>query len=473
MVRLIVLLLVLAGMVGLLIGRASPAPFLVQTTEIPQPPNANGSLVGAASCSASGCHNANGASGSKGSEYSTWIGADPHAQAFAVLGTPRSQKMLANYLGSDPSLADPQKEPLCLSCHVHPDPEIKKKTYPDRFSVVDGVGCEACHGGAAQWVTNHYQASWKELTVNQKAKLGFADTKDLATRASTCIRCHVGEKGMDVNHDLLAAGHPRLRFELNAYQANYSSRHWRIMDEKARQPNYEWTSWVLGQLATTGASVDLLAHRANQKEAPWPELSEYNCASCHHRIGGAFGQTVSAGRLRFGTWNEISNNPHSFPPSWLGGMVGGEARGVGEALLKVMEKEPQNRDKIRPLALDLSQKWTNLLEKTKTSQTLFPFPEAGQIRGWIMKVERAYQNATSFPSWDGDTQSYLMLRAYTQTVKDRGGKIPPEWDKAVSDLGDELGEAFPKGKESIWTSPEKYDAPRVRKKFKAIQGALP
>lgn len=473
--RLIVQLLGFAGLMGLstafFSAMASPRLLMSHPTENPIAPNTDASLVGAASCSASGCHNANGAAGTKGSEYSTWIGADPHAQAFAVLGTPRSKKMLANYKGLDLGQADPQRDPLCLSCHVHPDPEIKGKAYPDRFSVVDGVGCEACHGGAAQWVSTHYQASWKELSNREKTKLGFVDTKDLVTRAETCVRCHVGEKGMDVNHDLLAAGHPRLRFELSAYQANYSGRHWRILDEKARQPDYEWTSWLVGQLATTEAALDLLSHRASHPDAPWPELSEYNCASCHHRIGGDFGQSPSAGKLRFGTWNDIRINPQSLPLAFFGGILGDDERKGSESLKKLMEKEPQNRDQIRPLAQMLSQKWTNRFEKTKSFA--IPVPDFGQIREWIMAQEKANQDGTSSPSWDKDTQSYLLLRAYLQNVKNRDGKVSPALDKAVSDLGEELGQAFPKGKESIWNSPEKYQANSVRKRFKAIQEALP
>ncbi len=462
-----------AGLIGLFTGMASHPHLLLQPNETPQATNSQSTLVGAASCSASGCHNANGASGTKGSEYSTWIGADPHAQAFVVLGTPRSQKMLANYHGVELGKADPQKDPLCLSCHVHPDPEVKIRAYPDRFSVVDGVGCEACHGGASQWVSSHYLASWKEMPKIEKTKMGFVDTKDLATRASTCVRCHVGEKGMDVNHDLLAAGHPRLRFELSAYQANYSSKHWRTLDEKARQPDFEWTSWVAGQLATITASLDLLSHRANHKDAPWPELSEYNCASCHHRIGGNFGHSPSLGKLRFGTWNEIGIHSPSPSPALFGGILSDDERRGGEGLKKVMEREPQNRDQVRQLALLLSQKWTTRLEKSQTNQTAVALPDFNQIQEWIKAKEKAIQDGNISPSWDKDTQSYLLLRAYAQNVKDRGGKSSSNFDQAVTDLGEELGQAFPKGKESIWTSPEKYEASSLRKRFQAIQEARP
>src|SRR5690242_11818029 len=75
-------------------------------------------LQGVASCAATSCHNANGPSGSKGSEYSTWAAYDPHARAYRVLFEERSVRM-AKHL----KLAEgrPEKAELCLNCHVHPD----------------------------------------------------------------------------------------------------------------------------------------------------------------------------------------------------------------------------------------------------------------------------------------------------------------------------------------------------------------
>jgi hypothetical protein len=87
----------------------------------------------------------------------------------------------------------------------------------------DGVGCESCHGASGRWLGPHTTLGWRDRPWPEKAALGMRNTKDLASRARLCAGCHVGDGGSDdlpardVNHDLIAAGHPRLNFELSAY----------------------------------------------------------------------------------------------------------------------------------------------------------------------------------------------------------------------------------------------------------------
>ena len=40
------------------------------------------------------------------------------------------------------------------------------------FSLADGVSCESCHGPAERWLTVHYQAGFKEKSVEEKASTG-------------------------------------------------------------------------------------------------------------------------------------------------------------------------------------------------------------------------------------------------------------------------------------------------------------
>ena len=86
-------------------------------------------------------------------------------------------------------------------------------------------------------------------------------TKDLLARGQPCTECHVGLGPSDVNHDLIAAGHPRLNFEYGNQLAKLP-KHWRVDDDKARHPDYEAKVWALGQLLTAKASLDLLESRA-------------------------------------------------------------------------------------------------------------------------------------------------------------------------------------------------------------------
>jgi hypothetical protein len=126
------------------------------------------------------------------------------------------------------------------------------------------------------------------------------DTHDLLSRAQLCASCHVGDPqlGRDVNHDLIAAGHPRLNFEFHAY-LGVMPKHWtdtpgaKIGFRTDRETHAE--AWAIGQLVSAESALRLLAARAESAEkqtgspdaaqsAPWPEFAEYGCYACHHQL---------------------------------------------------------------------------------------------------------------------------------------------------------------------------------------------
>jgi hypothetical protein len=220
------------------------------------------------------CHNGQEGRGARGSEYSTWAVYDRHARAFAVLGNDKSKSIMRN-LGrqGQPATADG----LCLSCHVGPDWQAASRN--PRFTLADGVGCESCHGAAGSWLTEHFKSGW-----NRK---GMRDTRTINGRADSCVGCHVGSPGKDVNHDLIAAGHPRLNFEFAAFHA-ILPHHWDDRKDRSRYPDFEARAWAVGQLASAKAALELLAYRAESahdpKKQPWPEFAEYDCFACHHDL---------------------------------------------------------------------------------------------------------------------------------------------------------------------------------------------
>jgi len=106
-----------------------------------------------------------------------------------------------------------------------------------------------------------------------------------------CVDCHIGSQGPDglpsrnMNHDMIAAGHPRLIFEYSAFLANMP-KHW---DDKATAVDGPPAKiWAMGQNVSMQAALELLAARAKDAQAnpkaPWPELAEYDCYTCHHAI---------------------------------------------------------------------------------------------------------------------------------------------------------------------------------------------
>jgi hypothetical protein len=254
---------------------------------------------GVASCASVACHHGNGPKGTKGSEYTTWIAHnDPHARAYRVLFDRRSLLIEKNLN----SPAKPHEDHLCLSCHVNPDE--KTANHAERFSPTDGVGCESCHGAAEKWLPLHSKDGWRTLTADQKQFQGMTNTKNVVVRAQVCVRCHVGWQEADVNHDLIAAGHPRLRFEYGAYLANYPARHWKIEDDHTRYRDFEAHAWLVGQVVSAKAAVELLEYRAEPKHGkPWPEFAEYGCFGCHHDLRDQeWRRKPNAGQLPWGTW---------------------------------------------------------------------------------------------------------------------------------------------------------------------------
>src|SRR5262249_44695634 len=144
--------------------------------------------------------------GSKGSEHFTWIEIDAHARAYIVLFNERSQRIAKNLQLSKPA----HESNDCLVCHAAAPPASSRE---ERFQVSDGVSCEMCHGPAEKWLGKHYLPDWRAKSDEEKATFGFVPTKNLLSRARACVTCHVGKRDADVNHDLIAAGHPRLVFE--------------------------------------------------------------------------------------------------------------------------------------------------------------------------------------------------------------------------------------------------------------------
>src|SRR5205085_1193146 len=127
--------------------------------------------------------------------------------------------------GNDWRKARPEEDSLCLRCHALNTAEPRR--YPE--ALADGVGCENCHGAAQNWLEPHFRDGWRQRSAEFKEAYGFKNLSvtNLAGRAAACVDCHVGNgaKGMKVNHQLIAAGHPRLNFEYSRFMAKLP-KHW-------------------------------------------------------------------------------------------------------------------------------------------------------------------------------------------------------------------------------------------------------
>ena len=243
-------------------------------------------IRGAASCATSSCHGGPRAGVSSadapcGSEYPLWLESDPHAQSWKTLSSDASVQILTK-LGilRDGNIANIEAYQNCLACH-----NTDRKIGIDQLSprIAEGVGCESCHGPSESWYDRHYQGP--DSTKNATAILGLTDSGPLIQRAKICSMCHVGSKDRDMNHDIIAAGHPALYFDMAVYHEAYP-KHWRDKDQN--EPNFRSQLWLAGKIAMVDSELELLESRACKSlpVSTWPELSNYQCSSCHVTLGG-------------------------------------------------------------------------------------------------------------------------------------------------------------------------------------------
>jgi hypothetical protein len=223
--------------------------------------------VGAGGCSGSNCHGGTAAASEKdsriwGNEYAIWSLNDRHSRAFKALDEPRSKRM-AEIL----HISSPRTDARCTVCHAVGSPERSKS---------DGVACEACHGPAEKWLGPHTQANSHAASV----AAGMVDTKNLRTQAAACLGCHLGSKDKVVDHELIAAGHPDLNFELDTFRWAQPVHHREVKPSPGNSlPRVR--AWAVGQAAGMAEGMRLLAARAQKS---WPEFSELECSQCHHDL---------------------------------------------------------------------------------------------------------------------------------------------------------------------------------------------
>jgi hypothetical protein len=250
-------------------------------------------ITGAASCATSNCHAGPrpgllDPTSKRSMEYQVWLENDPHSLSWRTICSEESIAMMRRLAILDgEQVINQEGFDNCLACHNSTqrfdEPRFAKTTGQDvnRF-LREGVGCSGCHGPSEKWINTHFQAGWTPESATQD---GFVAAGDLYVRARMCASCHVGDKDRDMNHDIIAAGHPALRYELATFHA-WQPKHWRDAENEDKA-TYEARLWLAGQVAAADASLALLQTRAKKAHtvSEWPEFAAYNCASCHHNLG--------------------------------------------------------------------------------------------------------------------------------------------------------------------------------------------
>jgi hypothetical protein len=250
---------------------------------------APGTYVGVASCANSACHGSTQplkTSRVLQNEYFTWLNSDRHAHAYNVLFNSKSKQIVRNMH----LRGVPERETLCLDCHSS---NVPSKLIAGHVDLEDGVQCETCHGPAGGWRNEHSEPGW---THEQSVARGMTDLRRTTVRASSCLGCHMGEARREVDHDLIAAGHPVLAFELDNYTETMPS-HWNRKPDTHGVP-----AWATGQIVAFRDSLSNLSRHA--RGSKWPEFSEMSCLDCHHSFNDAARQRRGwAGRPGLPAWS--------------------------------------------------------------------------------------------------------------------------------------------------------------------------
>jgi len=245
------------------------------------PPPEPGLYLGPTACGSSSCHGSvtpRKLLGVRQDEYFIWQKRDLHAQAYAVLFNDRS-RVIARRL----RLGQAGDSQRCTGCHALAVPPRRQR---GPLELEDGVSCESCHGAASGWLEGHRSESWMH---EQSVTAGMTDLRDVAVRAAVCLSCHLGSAGKTVDHELIAAGHPPLAFELDNYSEAMPA-HWLPFADRpaaaGERDTHGARAWAVGQAASFRAAMDQLARRARAAadRVSWPELSELACDACHHPL---------------------------------------------------------------------------------------------------------------------------------------------------------------------------------------------
>ncbi len=431
-------------------------------------------LVGSSSCATAACHGGLGGHKFVGSEFPIWSARDPHARAYSVL-----QNDLSRQMAEQLKLPKPAHESaVCLNCHSPATSNESKMISITGRKPLAGVDCEQCHGPAERWLTEHVRTDWKTRPADDKRRRGYRDLTDVLTRANTCADCHVGAPGRDVNHDLIAAGHPRLFFELATFHANWP-KHWPEEADAKRHPVaepsidgsiFEAKLWAVGQVVTAQRSVELLIQRvelAKETPAKWPELAEWNCFACHHDLQSASWWQSKDGMLRPRVLFRLNSWPYAMLDS-LARPNSDAALPIPSASLKSLQQRFTSPfPPAEAIALDAAAAAKSLrlaaerLNRADAAKDVLSSESLAALRLSLVMDEGPRLVSRD---WDSATQLFLSLNALQQAII--AAKVSPKvanpaLDHLIQEVLDSMNETlnFPPG----LRSPRDFAAPPIER----------
>lgn len=197
-----------------------------------------------AGCNTKDCHGSETPKGSPGlNEYTIWKASDPHSKAFTTL-----YKAPSKAIGAAMNIAKVFESPKCLSCHSK-IVDASQVVEGAKWSVQNGVSCEVCHGPAEKWFKPHATPKESNWSHKQSVENGMADLRDPYDWAVKCASCH-----LQIEPEMIKAGHPRLYFEQVDYNARTGA-HWKTEKHPSMHPGADAKAWTVGQAVSLAEAL--------------------------------------------------------------------------------------------------------------------------------------------------------------------------------------------------------------------------
>jgi hypothetical protein len=400
--------------------------------------------MGVASCAASQCHGSavpRDGSAVLQNEYVTWTQDDPHSGAYATLSSDQS-KAMAGRLGLESAAASE----ICLDCHAD---NVATASRGERFQLSDGVGCEACHGGAENWLASHYNAP----AVLHKDNLdsGMYPTERPQTRAELCLSCHLGTADKFATHRIMAAGHPRLTFELDTF-----TELWRTA---GRQPHYVVDAdykerkdapshmyiWATGLLSDARRRLALIQGDGFRGDSMFPELGLYDCHACHRSMKSVQWRALPRHSNAGPGVPFVSDGTFVMALALANSVTPAAAEGIADSLRSLHLASSQSTAAINAAANKLDTE-LNLLQQSLSEQSLersrdellaelLRLGAAGEYLDYA-SAEQAFMAVQMLAFESNDIALQNELDALAKTLEDDERYRPPQFARLFRSLQD-------------------------------------
>lgn len=345
-----------------------------------------------------------------------WFDQDPHARAYTSLLTDASAKIVSRLVNEELKPSSTTYRDIlnarCVSCHAN-------ENAPEEQRVL-GADCQVCHGNADAWGSEHYSSEWKALGKSRFDNTKKFNVESLVSRAQVCSSCHIGElnrnSGLnvaldrEVDHRLMAAGHPPMHFDFEGYLRRYPV-HWDMQNEPIGLGSpIGFERWRTGKVMAAITKLNLLAARAERSTdknaravSDWPELTEYNCTSCHHPLEQPSWRLARGGNA-IAVWDD-------WGVSQLDCAVRHESAAELESQLTTLK---HHAEQLVPEPRQVAMNATALRRWLEIELDHVSSPAENSVELMLRKLKSRMENVPKIRNWESSTQWYIATRVLSE-----------------------------------------------------------